>query len=316
VSSYEGIELSTSGRYDSALTWTPKEAGTYTFYCFKDGDDNYTNTKIVNSISIVIRKEESKEKGEGSNGGGGSGIDASEPEQEQEPTTEQEQSNSNGFGQGASIGNGEEEGVHRAYVGGYEDGEFRADREVSREEFAAMVYRLMLASEREKYETATHGFADVEEGRWSERAIATLVNAGLIYGYENNEFRPNKPITRSEIAAICSRLGNGMLAGVESIKKHYADLTEEHWAYDEVIWVSERGWMMGVWEEEFCPDANITRAQVVTTLNRILGRTGTTSSHLFRDYADLSPTHWAFYQIQEASVDHSFINLVDSESWL
>jgi hypothetical protein len=218
------------------------------------------------------------------------------------------------WGKGPSIAE-QEPGKHVWYVAGYDDLTFRADGDITREEFAMIIYRLLSPADFAKYSATTSTFSDVEHGRWSEAAIATLANSGLIYGYGNNDFRPTSPITRAEIATICARLGNGMLAGVQIIKEPYTDLTNDHWSYDAVIWVTERGWMRGVWDEAFCPEMNISRAMTVTVVNRILGRLGTDYSDMFRNYPDLSPSHWAYSMIQDASVTHAFDIVGDKEIW-
>ena len=47
----------------------------------------------------------------------------------------------------------------------------------------------------------TTKFSDVK-GRWSERAIASLVDKQIMNGYSNGTFKPQQKITREEFAVI------------------------------------------------------------------------------------------------------------------
>lgn len=51
-------------------------------------------------------------------------------------------------------------------------------------------------------------FSDVEAGRWSEGAIKWAAEQGLLIGYEDGTFRPDKPLTREELAAVLQRLAS------------------------------------------------------------------------------------------------------------
>lgn len=46
------------------------------------------------------------------------------------------------------------------------------------------------------------------EGHWAEPEIRRVIARGLMQGYEDGSFRPDKPITRAEVAVILDRLGS------------------------------------------------------------------------------------------------------------
>ena len=59
---------------------------------------------------------------------------------------------------------------------------------------------------------------------------------------------------------------------------------------------------------KFHPSEVISRAQATTIINRMLGAAADRSyvdSHVTNPYTDVSKTHWAFYQIMEATIAHS-----------
>jgi len=49
-------------------------------------------------------------------------------------------------------------------------------------------------------------FADVSPDRWSAKDIDRLANAGIMSGYPDGTFAPERPVTREELAAVVSRL--------------------------------------------------------------------------------------------------------------
>lgn len=48
-------------------------------------------------------------------------------------------------------------------------------------------------------------FSDVD-GHWAEADILDLIEKGLMSGYEDGTFKPNKPVTRAEMASVINRL--------------------------------------------------------------------------------------------------------------
>jgi len=51
-------------------------------------------------------------------------------------------------------------------------------------------------------------FTDVDANRWSADAIKWAAEQGLLIGYEDGTFRPDKPLTREELAAVLQRLAS------------------------------------------------------------------------------------------------------------
>ncbi len=95
--------------------------------------------------------------------------------------------------------------VAAGVIGGYEDGTFKPDNNVTREEAAAMFQRA--------YQVNSHGlitFADSAEiSPWAETAVTALVGTGVINGYpEDNTFRPAASITRAEVVKVLDGITN------------------------------------------------------------------------------------------------------------
>ena len=77
------------------------------------------------------------------------------------------------------------------------NGQFRPNDDITREEAASVIDNMIGKESTVK----TTKFSDVK-GRWSERAIASLVDKQIMNGYSNGTFKPQQRITREEFAVI------------------------------------------------------------------------------------------------------------------
>ena len=131
----------------------------------------------------------------------------------------------------ANVGFAAENGI----VSGYEDGTFRPENTITREEFATMICRL------KKYDTSVTGsFSDVPADHWAASYIAAMKANGIIGGYEDGSFGLGKNITRAEAIAIINR-ATGRVPTDEKIRAYVAtngnpftDI-EGHWAAAQII---------------------------------------------------------------------------------
>lgn len=77
----------------------------------------------------------------------------------------------------------------------YSDGTFRPTRNITRAEFANMVYSYTRF--KEPWWGQEKDFTDIE-GSGAEEAIRTLCTMGVMYGYDDGTFRPREPVMRGE----------------------------------------------------------------------------------------------------------------------
>ena len=85
-------------------------------------------------------------------------------------------------------------------IGGYPDGLFHGNDNITRAEFAAICARFDKNTKNTKAD-----FSDIS-GHWAELDIAIAVNNGWIMGYPDGTFRPNQTITRAEATALINRV--------------------------------------------------------------------------------------------------------------
>ena len=201
---------------------------------------------------------------------------------------------------------------HVVYLNGYETGTFAPEKSMTRAETAQMFYNLLL----DKNVPITVSFADVPAGAWYEDAVNTLASLGILLGIGNNCFAPDEPITRAEFTAIAMRFTNIDLSG-ENI---FSDVNTTDWFYAHVVGSIRYGWITGYADGTFRPNNTITRSEVTTITNRMLGRTADRDyvdrhTDELRSFSDVSNTHWAYYQIVEASNSHEYVTDSGKELW-
>ena len=203
---------------------------------------------------------------------------------------------------------------HNAYMQGYPDGEVKPEANITREEVATIIYRLLSDAKKAEIAATDNNFSDVDSARWSNEAVSTLAKGGYINGYEDGTFKPANPITRGEFAAIIARFVNGTAPDAG-----YND-TKGHWAADAVNKVVDKAWVEGYEDGSFRPDANITRAEVATIVNRMLVRytDAQNDSQISVSFPDNHAYDWYYYAIIEATNGHEKFQRRDNgydENW-
>lgn len=201
---------------------------------------------------------------------------------------------------------------HDAYMKGYANGTFGPNANMTRAEAAQMFYNLLL----NKQPVADAGFTDVAADRWYADAVNTLAFMGIINGVGNNQFAPSRTISRAEFAAIATRFAkansNGSLA--------FTDVKRSDWFYNSVLTAVNYGWIGGYSNGTFKPNNNITRAEVVSIVNKMLARSAdktfiNSNASSIKSFTDVSKSFWGFYEVTEATNGHDHVKNDGVESW-
>ena len=188
--------------------------------------------------------------------------------------------------------------VHDAFMVGDDKGTFRPNANITRAEAAQVFYNLL----KNKNVAVTVDFDDVAEDAWYAAAVNTLGSMGIVNGVGDNKFEPQRAITRAEFAAIAVRFTEKTVSGYD-----FDDVPKDHWAYTAISTAAAYGWVNGISDDQFAPDRNITRAEVAKIVNHMLGRLGDQEeidSGAGRAFPDVTKSHWAWYEIAEATTDH------------
>ena len=191
---------------------------------------------------------------------------------------------------------------HYAYLAGYPNGTVRPEGSITRAEVATIFFRLMLTEYRQENWSTENDFPDVASTIWYNNAVSTCVRAGLLSGYPDGTFRPNAPITRAEFAAIAARFLSEEVPGYD----YFTDM-EGHWARTDVARAVVAGWIKGD-GRIFRPDDNLTRAEAVTLVNRMIERFPD-QEHLLPNmivWPDNLESAWYYEAVQEATNSHDY----------
>ena len=194
---------------------------------------------------------------------------------------------------------------HYAYIVGYPDSTVRPQNGITRAEVATIFFRLLTDEVRDKNSTKTNSYSDVASTDWYNHAVSTLSAMGIIKGDTHGKFNPNAPITRAEFAAIAARFDDK----ANTTTADFSDIAS-HWAKDEISAAANNGWINGYTDGTFRPDNNITRAEAMTLVNRVLKRLPETAEDLYDGmikWSDNSDTSkWYYLAVQEATNSHYY----------
>ena len=194
---------------------------------------------------------------------------------------------------------------HFAYIIGYPDGTVQPGGQITRAEVATIFFRLLTDDVRDANLKRINSYTDVASNAWYNTAVSTLSSMGIIAGYPDGTFRPNANITRAEFAAIAARFdpsGNKTAAAFSDILNH--------WAKDEISIAFNNSWVDGYPDGTFLPQRNISRAEAMTLVNRVLNRKPEAKDDLLpamKVWTDnLDPNAWYYLAVQEATNSHYY----------
>ena len=118
---------------------------------------------------------------------------------------------------------------------------------------------------------ATADFKDAKDVTHTE-AVDVLSAIGVLNGYKDGEYKPNRVITRAEAAKIIAMFDNGDT----DIKELYApvnftDVKAGHWAESFISYCYHTGIIAGVGNNKYAPDADVTGVQFLKMVLVVLG---------------------------------------------
>lgn len=194
---------------------------------------------------------------------------------------------------------------HIAYIIG-RSGYARPNATITRAEVAAIFFRLLTDETRQSHLTSENSFTDVKAGSWYNTAVSTLADMNILKGYADGSFRPDAPITRAEFAAVTARFDSTDISGKTAT---FTDIAGS-WAKDDIERTAILGWVNGYADGSFRPENDITRAEVVTLVNRVLqripGKTEDLLDNMIKWPDNADTTAWYYLAFQEASNSHDY----------
>lgn len=155
--------------------------------------------------------------------------------------------------------------ISKGYLNGYPDGTFKPQASIKRVEFVKIlnkVFGLTTKSGKVFDDTVWH---------WAKDEIDIAVTNGVCQGTSSTTFEPDAPITREAAAKMIANYKKISDTHHNKINGYNDGSQTANWAINEVEAILEAGYMNGYSDTNtFKPKNNITRAEAVVTLGRVI----------------------------------------------
>ncbi|MNI19520.1 Cellulosome-anchoring protein precursor [compost metagenome] len=148
-------------------------------------------------------------------------------------------------------------------IDGYEDGTFHADDQITHAEFAMIISRIFDINGGINPSVVLNDI----DSHWAKTAIEKLASAGVIAGYEDATFKPDKTISREEMVVIISRIINLSMLEKDVSKGNLTDMASASpYAVNQIKDAAEAGIVSGKNNGIFDPQGTSTRAEALTII--------------------------------------------------
>lgn len=134
------------------------------------------------------------------------------------------------------------------------------------------------------------GFTDIEKTAVTYPAIKSLTDRKIITGFEDFTFRPEAKVTRGQAAAILNRV-----LKLEPITlSHFTDVPKTNRFAADIAAIREAGIINGFADKTFRPEAQMTRNEMASIIQRAFSLEATKTAAASVTYTDINPGHWAY----------------------
>ncbi|WP_339256808.1 S-layer homology domain-containing protein [Paenibacillus sp. FSL R5-0713] len=159
-------------------------------------------------------------------------------------------------------------------IQGYTDGTFQPSKKITRAEFVTLLSKALALKSVESDTT----FAD--QGNlpdWAKRDITAAMQAGIVKGYGDNTFKPDRTITRAEMAVMmanalkASSEAQAGMSGNTSVKPSFNDASQTpSWAQEALDAAVQAKIVSGYTDHTVRAGSETTRAEAVTMIYKLL----------------------------------------------
>jgi len=187
---------------------------------------------------------------------------------------------------------------HQAIISGFPDGSFKPDLPLKRVEASAIITNALLLKPSISFLPK-----DIPSNYWGGEFVSSVVGNGIMKGYPDGTFKPEKYMTRIEASAVIFKI----LSLREDYSTGFKDVKEDYWGRGIIGAVVKAEVMKGYPDGTFKPDRLITRAEFLVIVLKAIGR-GKASFNVLSMFSDVDSNFWAYPFIVEATVPHVVIN--------
>lgn len=182
----------------------------------------------------------------------------------------------------------------KGYIVGYPDNTFRPNDYVTRAEAITMISSLLNEPPLDNAQV----YNDVPSHFWASKYINAAFSKGILREKRGENFRPHDKMTRAELSYV---LANVVPAPKASVELNLKDV-RDNWALNSIKVLHDKNIVSGYPDGTFRPDNYVTRAEIVTMLNKSFNlNQGTAHSAQYEPFKDVPYTHWAYKDILIAS---------------
>ena len=152
----------------------------------------------------------------------------------------------------------------RGIFNGYEDGSFRPDLGITREEIAVAMTRALELEAKAKRAPYANFTDSSYISSWAIEAVNMMVKVGIFTGYDDGYYRPQQIITREQLVAVVMRMFSSDLDKTALAYNDHNDIGD--WARTYVKQATELSIVGGYPDGSFRPANSITRAEAAKIL--------------------------------------------------
>lgn len=164
--------------------------------------------------------------------------------------------------------------VEKGVISGTSPTAFSPEKSLTRGAFAVMLAKTALTKEELSQYDFKGRFKDLTQKHWSNRYVNWATDNGIVSGYEDNTFRPDKPVSRQEMAVMVVRFANVTGRRMEPVNAAatFADSGSiSKFAASSVLACQQAGIINGYKEDNtFRPKGLATRAEAAVLYSNFL----------------------------------------------
>ena len=159
--------------------------------------------------------------------------------------------------------------IKQGWMKGISDNQFSPDGQLTRAQVATALVRAMNLQNHEI--ESKDKFIDVNTNHWAYKEIQIAKDKGLISGFKDNTFAPDKAITREEMATLISRVIESSDIDINTTNTYmdYKDVKSDRWSYNDIMKMTSLGILKGVGDNKFNPINKMTRAEMSALMHRL-----------------------------------------------
>jgi hypothetical protein len=156
-------------------------------------------------------------------------------------------------------------------------------------------------------------FKDVTISDFGREEIEHLATLGIIAGYPDETFKPQRALSRAEIVTLLTRATATPGAYSKLDYGFFKDVSKKHWAKQFIEYSVIKRWVKGFPDNSYRPNDKLTRAQAVSVYSRF-NQLKTEEALTESPYDDVSPRHWASKDVSLAK-DAGWLDYIKGDAF-